>query len=148
MIFPWTVGCLRDHKWHSRLASTTTFPHVSLFTKGDDSAKTVPVGCCFSRTCFMPFHSIASSSFDRISPGSKHFVGSRCWPNCVSQCCVRRFSLTVPTHLDSSSTFHKADSFQDLYPHNLFLDSKCWNLPRPVHSMWNRCPRRKGCCSL
>ena len=25
--------------WHSRQASTTTFPHVSLFTKGDDSAR-------------------------------------------------------------------------------------------------------------
>ena len=30
---------------HSRQASATTFPHVSLFTKGDDSAKTVPVRC-------------------------------------------------------------------------------------------------------
>ena len=29
---------------HSRQASATTFPHVSLFTKGDDSAKTVPYG--------------------------------------------------------------------------------------------------------
>ena len=28
---------------HSHQASATTFPHVSLFTKGDDSAKTVPV---------------------------------------------------------------------------------------------------------
>ena len=25
---------------HSRQASATTFPHVALFTKGDDSAKT------------------------------------------------------------------------------------------------------------
>ena len=25
---------------HSRQASATTFPHVSLFTKGDDSAET------------------------------------------------------------------------------------------------------------
>ena len=30
---------------HSRQDSVTTFPHVSLFTKGDDSAKTVPVRC-------------------------------------------------------------------------------------------------------
>ena len=30
---------------HSRQASATTFPHVSPFTKGDDSAKTVPVRC-------------------------------------------------------------------------------------------------------
>ena len=33
---------------HSRQDSAKTFPHVSLFTKGDDSAKTVPVRCCFS----------------------------------------------------------------------------------------------------
>ena len=33
---------------HSRQASATSFPHVSLFTKGDDSAKTVPVRCCFN----------------------------------------------------------------------------------------------------
>ena len=30
---------------HSRQASVTTFPHGSLFTKGDVSAKTVPVEC-------------------------------------------------------------------------------------------------------
>ena len=29
---------------HSHKASKTTFPHVSLFTKGDDSAKMVPYG--------------------------------------------------------------------------------------------------------
>ena len=29
---------------HTRQASATTFPQVSLFTKGDDSAKTVPYG--------------------------------------------------------------------------------------------------------
>ena len=31
--------------WHSRQASANTFPPVSLFTKDDDSAKTVPVEC-------------------------------------------------------------------------------------------------------
>ena len=85
-----------------------TFPHVSLFTKCDDSAKTVPVLSCFWRTYFGPFRYVAASSFDRISPGSKHFVGSGCWPNCVSQCCVHRVSLTVSKHLDSCSPFHKA----------------------------------------
>ena len=28
--------------WHSHQDSTTTFPHVSVFTKGDESAKSVP----------------------------------------------------------------------------------------------------------
>ena len=55
---------------HTPQASATTFPHVSLFTKGDDSAKTVPVWCCFRWTCFGPFRSIAASSFDTISPGA------------------------------------------------------------------------------
>ena len=32
--------------WHPRQASVNSFPHVSLFTKGDDSAKRVPVRCC------------------------------------------------------------------------------------------------------
>ena len=35
--------------WHSRQASVTTFPHVSLFTKFDYGAKTVPVRCCSDR---------------------------------------------------------------------------------------------------
>ena len=38
----------------------------------------------------------------------KNFVGSGFWPNCLSQCCVRRVSLTVPKHLDSCCTFHMA----------------------------------------
>ena len=28
--------------WHSRQASATTYLHISLFTEGDDSDKTVP----------------------------------------------------------------------------------------------------------
>ena len=109
LIFPWTVWCLRDLKVAHSSGFGDHFPHVSLFTKCDDVAKMVLVRCCFWRTGFWPFRSIATSSFDRIYPGSKHFVGSGCWPNCVSLCCVRRVSLTVPNHLDSCSTFHKAD---------------------------------------
>ena len=36
----------------SRQASATTFPHVSLFTKGGDSAKTVPVEYFFDGHVF------------------------------------------------------------------------------------------------
>ena len=43
--------------------------------------------------------SIATTSFDRIYPGNKQFVGSSFWPNFVSQCCVCCVSLTVPKHL-------------------------------------------------
>ena len=56
--------------WHSHQVFATTFPYVSLFTKGDDNAKMVPVRCCVSRTCFGPFRSIAARSFDRISQGA------------------------------------------------------------------------------
>ena len=37
--------------WHSRQASVNTFPHVSLFTKDDDNAKT-------------PMHSVVSDRND------------------------------------------------------------------------------------
>ena len=50
-----------------------------------------------------PFRSIAASSFDSISPGTKPFIGRGFWPNCLSQCCVRRVSLTVAKPLDSCS---------------------------------------------
>ena len=62
----------------------------------------------FLTDVFGPFRSIAASSFDRISPGSKHFVGSGFRPNCLSQCCVCRVSLTVSKPLDSCSPFHEA----------------------------------------
>ena len=57
--------------------------------------------------------------FDRISLGSKHFVGSVFWPNCLSQCCVRRVPLTVPKHLDSCSTFHKAVVTSRAFPSHI-----------------------------
>ena len=33
-----------------------------------------------------------------------------------------------------------------LYPHTLFLCSKCWILPRPIHPKWKCGPQRKGRC--
>ena len=63
----------------------------------------------FLTDIFWTFSFHCHQQFDSIYTGSKHFVGSGCWPNCVSQCCVHRLSLTVPKHLDSCSTFHKAD---------------------------------------
>ena len=37
--------------WHSPQASVNTLPHVSLFTKDDDSAKTVTAQCRFWQKC-------------------------------------------------------------------------------------------------
>ena len=65
--FPGLCGVTETTMWNSRQDAATTFPHVSLFTKGDDCAKMVPVRCCFWRTCIGPVRSIAASSFDRIS---------------------------------------------------------------------------------
>ena len=65
--FPGLCGVSETTMWHSRKASVITLPHVSLSTKGDDSAKMVPVRSCYWWTCFGPFRSIATSSFDRIS---------------------------------------------------------------------------------
>ena len=38
----------------------------------------------------------------------------------------------------------KPASLQGLSPHTLFLGSKCWILPRPLHPMWNRDPSEKS----
>ena len=53
----------------------------------------------FQTIVFWAFHSIATSSFDRISPGSKRFIGSG-FGLIVFLSAVRRVSLTVPKHLD------------------------------------------------
>ena len=91
--------------WHSRQASVNTFPHVSLLTKDDDSAKT---WFCFWLTCFWPFRSIATSSYDRIFPGA-NISWKRVLDKFVSQCCVHRVSLTEPGHLEPCPTFHKSN---------------------------------------
>ena len=49
--------------------------------------------------------------------------------------------ITVPPSIRPSL-------LQEFSPHTLFLGSKGWILPRPLHPMWNRGPQRKGCCSL
>ena len=50
--FPVLCGVPETTIWHSRQASVNSFPPVSLFTKGDDSAKTVPVEGVFDGHVF------------------------------------------------------------------------------------------------
>ena len=45
--FSGLCGVSETTLWHSRQVSATTFPPVTQFTKDDDSAKTLPVLCCF-----------------------------------------------------------------------------------------------------
>ena len=93
---------------HSRHASATTFPHFPYSRRVMIVLRRSLYGVVsVRRVLAFSFH--CRQQFDRISPGSKHFVGRGCWPNLVSQCCVHRVSLTVPKHLDSCSTFHKAN---------------------------------------
>ena len=133
LIFPWIVCCLRDHYVAHSSRSVTTFPHVSLFTKGDDSAKTVPVQCCIWLTCFGPFRSIATSSFVRNYPGRKHFLEAA-----VGRV-VFLSAVFVVFHSPYQSTLIPVPPsirpmwLESLSPHTFFLCSKCWNLRRPIH---------------
>ena len=63
------------------------------------------------------------------------------WPNFVSQCCADRVSLTVTKHLDFCSTFYNADVTSSGSLRTLFLGSKCWMLPRHIHTMENLVPK-------
>ena len=67
-----------------------------------------PCMVLFLTDVFWGFSFHCHQQHDRISPGSKHFIRSGFRPNCVSQCCVRRVSFTVPKHLHSCSTFNNA----------------------------------------
>ena len=73
--YPGLCGVSETSMWHSLQASVNTFPHDSLFTKDDYSAKTGPAQYYFWQIWFRHFRSIATSSFDGIYPCSKHCIG-------------------------------------------------------------------------
>ena len=141
---PGLCGASETTMWHSRQASATVFPHVSLFTKHDDSAKTVPVRCCSWRACVWFFRSIATTSFDRIYPGSKHFVWSGFFQ------IVFLSALFVGFHSPYQSTLIPVPpsislmALQGLYPASLFLGTKCSIPHTPIHPMGNRVPNEKA----
>ena len=104
--FPGLCGVPDTTIWHSRQASANTFPPVSLFTKFDDSAKTVPVECFLDGHVFglvvpMPppfligFTQEANISLE-VGVGLIMFLSA-----------VFAIFHTVPKHLDSCSNFHK-----------------------------------------
>ena len=94
--------------WHSRQSSENTSPHVSLLTKGDDSAKIVSSQCCSDGHIFgliVPLPPAVSIGFtEEANISLQEAVGQNFF---LSAMCV--LFHTVPKHLDSSSTFHKAD---------------------------------------
>ena len=142
------VWCLTDHDVALSSGLREHFPSCFPIQEHDDSAKTVPVRCFFWWACFWPLLSIATTSFDRIYPGSKYFFGSGFWPNFVSQCGVRRVSIRVWKQRDSCPPSKRPMWCQGLYPHTFFLGPKRWTLPRPLHPMWNRGPQWKRSCML
>ena len=141
---PGLCGASETTMWHSRQASATVFPHVSLFTKHDDSAKTVPVRCCSWRACVWFFRSIATTSFERIYPGSKHFVWSGFFQ------IVFLSALFVGFHSPYQSTLIPVPpsislmALQGLYPASLIIGPKCSMPPRPIHPLGNRVPNEKA----
>ena len=144
---PGLCGASETTMWHSRQASATVFPHVSLFTKHDDSAKTVPVRCCSWRACVWFFRYIATTSFDRIYPGSKHFVWSGFFQ------IVFLSALFVGFHSPYQSTLIPVPpsislmALQGLYPASLIIGPKCSMPPRPI-SIGKSCDPWKGWCKL
>ena len=66
---------LRDHYVALSSGFREPFPHISPFTKDDDSAKTATAQCCFLQKWLGHFRSIATSSIDRIYPLSIHWIG-------------------------------------------------------------------------
>ena len=125
----------------TRQASLTTFPHVSLFTKGDISAKTVPVRCCSDGRVlrlFVPFPPAVLTGFPQGANISSEAGFVRI---------VFLSAVFIVFHSQYQSTLIpvppsiRPSALQGLSPHTLFLGSKGWILPRPLHPMWNRGPQ-------
>ena len=65
--FPGLCGVSEITVWQSRQVSTTNVPHVSLFTKVDDSAETAPYSVVsYGHVFAFSFH--CHHQFERISP--------------------------------------------------------------------------------
>ena len=90
--FPWIVWCIRDDYVAHSSGFCDNFPSCILFMKGDDSVMTVPAQCCFWRTCFWPFCSIATSSFDRIYQESNILWEAALAKLCFSVLCSSCFT--------------------------------------------------------
>ena len=92
--------------WHSRQASTNTFPPVSLFTKDDDSAKTVPVEC-FLDGHVVDLFLILPPPF-LIGFTQEAIISLEAGFGLIMfLSAVFAIFHTVPKHLDSCSNFHE-----------------------------------------
>ena len=129
--------------WHSRQAFTTTFPHVSLFTKVMLVLRRSLHTVVSDGHVFGLFVPLPPTVF-RNSPGNKLFVVRGCRPNFVSQCCVYHVHLMVPKHPDSCSNFHKADESSRALSSRFVLGSNCaGSFPGPYTHCGIRFPCEK-----
>ena len=107
LYFPGLCGVLESTMGHSLQASATTFPHVSLFTKGDDSAKTVPVRCCSDGRVLGLFVPLPPAVLTGFPQGASISLQAGFGELSFSVLCSSCFTHGTK-HLDSCSTFHKA----------------------------------------
>ena len=97
---------------------------------------------------FGPFRSIAASSFDRISPGNKISLEAGFGRIVFLSAVFVVFHSRDQSILIPVPPFIRPLWLQGLYPHTLFLGSKCWIFPMPIHTMWNQGTLWKGWCKL
>ena len=138
LIFPCIVWCLRDH--HVALSSgfSDHFPSCLPIHEFDDSEKTVPSCCCFWWTSFLPFHSIATSSFDRFPQEANISLEAS-----VGQILIL-IAVCVVFHSRYQSTLIPLPPsirpiFKGFTSH-FVSQFKCWIIPRPIYPMWNQLP--------
>ena len=141
--FPGVCDVSETTMWHSGQASTTNFPHVILYTKGDDSAKTDPVRCCFWRTWFWPFRLISPAVLIGFTQEANISLEAAVGKILFLSAVFVRFHSRLQSNLIPVPPSIRPTWLQGLYLHTLFLGSKCWILPMPIHPMWNLGPQWK-----
>ena len=97
---------------------------------------------------FRHFHSIASSSFHRINPWSKHCIGGWFGQILFLSAVFIVFHSKKQSSLIFVSRSIRPLWLQGLYLRTLFLGSKCWMHPRHIHPMGNLGPNWKRGCLL
>ena len=126
---------------HSRQGSATTFPHVSLFTKGDDSVRRSLYGVVSDGRVLGLFVPLPPAVLTVFPQGANISLeagfGRIVFLSAVFVVFHSRYQSTLIPFPPSI----RPSLLQGLSPHTLFLGSKGWILPRPLHPMRNRGPQ-------
>ena len=127
--------------WHTLHASSTTFLHVSLFTKDDDRPKMVPVRCCFCGHVFGLFVSLSPAVLIRYNHEANISLEAGYCQILFLGAVFVLFHSRYQSKLIPVPPFARPMSHQGLYLRTLFLGSKCWMLPRHIYPMGNLGPK-------